>query len=100
MPLLSGASTFAVGQVLAKHFKEGGTLENFEISKFTDYYRQMQVQGKELAQLFADPMKAVEDTTSINDIERLKKQGFITNEEYERIKKRWNEQVKITLKIN
>ena len=100
MPLLSGASTFAVGQVLAKHFKEGGTLENFEISKFTDYYRQMQVQGKELAQLLAEQMKAIEDTTSFNDIERLKEQGFITNEEYESIKKRWNEKRKITLKIN
>lgn len=100
MPLLSGASTYAVGQVLAKHFQEGGTLENFEMSKFNDLFIQMKTEGKELAQSFADQFKNLADAGSFRDIEKLKQQGVITPEEYERIKKRMFDRVKITLKID
>lgn len=100
MPVLSGASTYAVGQTLAKHFEEGGNLENFEISKFTDFYRQMQVKGKDVAQLFADQMRAGRDLAVLADIERLHNEGIISNDEYDNIKKRWNDKAKITIVID
>jgi len=100
MPVLSGASTYAVGQTLAKHFEEGGNLENFEISKFTEFYRQMQAKGKDLSQLFADQMRAGRDMATLADIERLHNEGIISNEEYDNIKKRWNDKAKITIVID
>ncbi len=100
MPALSGASTYAVGQVLAQHFEQGGTLENFDISKFADYYHQMQLRGKELAALFAEQIKASEDVAAIANIEWLKNKGLLTPDEYDRIKKRWHEQAQITITIS
>ena len=48
--VLSGASTFAVGQVAARHFYEGGTFINFRAEDFKDYYKNMFMKGKEVAE--------------------------------------------------
>lgn len=100
MPALSGGSTYAIGQVLAKHFDEGGNLENFDLSKFTDYYRQMQVKGKDFAQLLSSQIQAGRDMATLNEIERLHNEGIISNDEYDRIKKRWQDKAKVTIVID
>jgi uncharacterized protein (DUF697 family) len=44
MAALSGASTYAIGQVFAQHFESGGTLLDFDVDKFKDFYqRQFEV---------------------------------------------------------
>jgi uncharacterized protein (DUF697 family) len=44
MAALSGASTYAIGQVFAQHFESGGTLLDFDVEKFKGFYqRQFEV---------------------------------------------------------
>lgn len=44
MAALSGASTYAIGQVFAQHFESGGTLLDFDVEKFRGFYqRQFEV---------------------------------------------------------
>jgi uncharacterized protein (DUF697 family) len=43
---LSGASTYAVGQVFTEHFENGGNLTNFEVEKFVDFYKKQFERGK------------------------------------------------------
>ena len=44
--VLSGASTYAVGQVFIEHFENGGNLTNFEVDKFVDFYKKQFEKGK------------------------------------------------------
>ena len=44
--VLSGASTYAVGQVFIEHFENGGNLTNFEVDKFVDFYKKQFERGK------------------------------------------------------
>lgn len=43
---LSGASTYAVGQVFIEHFETGGDLTNFEADKFVDFYKKQFERGR------------------------------------------------------
>lgn len=47
MPILGGASTYAVGQVFIQHFEAGGTLLDFNPVKMRAYYKQQFEQGKQ-----------------------------------------------------
>ncbi len=46
MAVLSGASTYAIGQVFAQHFESGGTLLDFDVEKFRDFYQRQFEVGK------------------------------------------------------
>lgn len=46
MAVLSGASTYAIGQVFAQHFESGGTLLDFDVEKFKDFYQRQFEVGK------------------------------------------------------
>lgn len=46
MPVLGGASTFAIGQVFIQHFETGGTLLDFDPQKMKAYYMQQFEEGK------------------------------------------------------
>lgn len=46
MPMICGASTYASGKVLVRHFESGGDLLNFEPEKEKDYYGEMLREGK------------------------------------------------------
>lgn len=49
MPILGGASTYAVGQVFIQHFETGGTLLDFDPQKMKAYYKAEFEKGKEKA---------------------------------------------------
>lgn len=50
VPIMSGASTFALGRVFSAHFQSGGTLLTFDAGKMKDEFkRQLQV-GKGVAE--------------------------------------------------
>lgn len=49
MPVLAGASTYAVGQVFVKHFEDGGSLLDFNIEKHRACFREQLEKGKALA---------------------------------------------------
>ncbi len=49
MPILGGATTYAVGKVFIQHFASGGTFLTFDPEKVKAYYAQMFEEGKKVA---------------------------------------------------
>ena len=49
MPVVAGASTYALGKVFKKHFESGGTILNFNTQRMKKYYEEKFVEGKEVA---------------------------------------------------
>ena len=49
MPIIGGASTYAVGKVFIQHFASGGTFLSFNPEKVKDYYQEMFSEGKKFA---------------------------------------------------
>jgi len=50
MPVISGASTYAVGKVFYRHFASGGTFLTFDIEKAKQYYEEMFHKGQNVSQ--------------------------------------------------
>ncbi len=46
MPVLAGASTYAVGRVFVQHFESGGTFLNFDPESVRGYYAEQFEEGK------------------------------------------------------
>jgi len=66
--ILSGATSYAVGQVFIKHFEEGGTLQDFNPSKAKKYFSDEFKKGKEIArELIQEIKKKKEDKLPSSD---------------------------------
>ena len=101
MSVLSGATTYAIGQVFAEHFQEGGTMENLDVEKFRTFYKHKVEEGKKIVQ---EMKRAEEDTTQhseetsnpkqavleekLNKIKRLYESNIITKSEYEMMRQK------------
>ena len=107
---LSGASSYAIGEVFKKHFETGGTFLDFDPSRLRKYYDEMFEKGKEVARqvreqeaeqtkeakakMAADAEIAPDSksTTSIDVVEQLSglakllDQGIINQEEFDTMK--------------
>jgi len=51
MPVIAGATTYAIGSVFVQHFASGGTFLTFDPEKVKDYYAEMFEEGKKIASL-------------------------------------------------
>lgn len=98
MVILSGASTYALGQVFINHFENGGNLFNFDLEWAKKFYEQNFEQGKTYATDLNNKEKAkkqeeVFDKDTIlkrlEDLVSLKKQGIITEEEFKIKREEW-----------
>lgn len=49
LPIIAGASTYAVGKVFIQHFASGGTFLTFNPEKVKAYYAEMFEEGKKIA---------------------------------------------------
>jgi len=49
MPILGGATTYAVGKVFIQHFAAGGTILTFDPEKVKDFYEEALKEGYEVA---------------------------------------------------
>jgi len=49
LPVIAGASTYAIGRVYARHFKQGGTIGSIIVSDVTGLYHQELERGKKVA---------------------------------------------------
>jgi len=98
---LSGASTYAVGEVFKRHFNTGGTFLDFDWASFKNFYNEKFEKGKAYAEKIKkekeeSPAEAknsdkVKETTSdyLDSLQRLfemKASGAISEEEYEKLK--------------
>ena len=60
MPVISGGTTYALGQVFTQHFESGGTFLSFDAAKVRAYFEQQLAEGKALvaaAKSSGDPAK-------------------------------------------
>ncbi|MBT8228929.1 MAG: DUF697 domain-containing protein [Saprospiraceae bacterium] len=107
LAVLSGASTYALGEVFKKHFETGGTFLDFDPSRLKKYYDEKFEKGKQMAkdmeksqrknheeaESVSDEAKAIvldenEDVIGkLKELNELKKDGVITEEEFEKLKK-------------
>lgn len=100
--VLSGASTYATGEVLKRHFEDGGTLENLNADDFRDYYAQQMERGKMLAKMWQteeksrptppppspEPTKTAIPLDKLKELADLKAAGVLTEEEFVAMKKK------------
>ncbi len=108
--VLAGASTYALGQVFKMHFETGGTILDFDPKRLKKLYDEQFEKGKKVAEELrrqqeakrkaaeeaakkantyteqaADPSTLVD---KLKELAELKQQGIITDEEFERMKKK------------
>ena len=100
--VFAGATTYAIGQVMAKHFDSGGSILNFDSTDLKDFYEEQVEKGKEIVEEWQTTIDETleEVTTSAEEIfeneveakltklEELKEAGLVTETEYKRIKNR------------
>jgi uncharacterized protein (DUF697 family) len=88
---LAGASTYALGHVIAAHFQKGGTLDDIDFSLAKQKYEQEIETGKKVAEEMrtAAPSAADETTATMDKITKLSemhKSGILTDEEFQQMK--------------
>lgn len=108
MSLLSGASTYAIGQVFAQHFENGGTMEDLNAEEFQAFYKQKVEEGKKVVEdlknreetkTTAQQKKKQQPKTNSNlrqtkledklaDVKRLYESGIITKSEFDAMRKK------------
>lgn len=93
MPALSGASTYALGKVVANHFQKGGTLEDLDIKTARKEYKDEMDTGKKVAEELKEQQngsKSASDESidKLRKLAELRDQGIITAEEFQELKAR------------
>lgn len=95
MAVISGASTYALAKVFINHFESGGTLDNLDKEKIKVFYKAKVKEGKKVAENLKDKYLELLKTPEGKEKERkmgnrlkeladMKKNGQITEEEYEK----------------
>lgn len=98
LAVLSGASTYALGEVFKKHFDTGGTILDLEVERLRKYYNEKFEKGKDLAKEWHKNAKdldadSVVDKMPVDPLERIKQlndlrtSGALTDEEFKKLKK-------------
>jgi uncharacterized protein (DUF697 family) len=92
---LSGASSYALGEVFKKHFETGGTFLDFDPARLKKYYDEKFEKGKEVAADIQKTQQQKEESSSgvsiidkIKELSDLKNAGAISQEEFEILKKK------------
>ena len=88
MPVLSAASTYALGQVVASHFSKGGTLDDFDLGLARRKYDEEIKKGKEVAKQTVAKTEVQEDdvVAKLKKLSELKEAGILTDEEFTQMK--------------
>lgn len=102
MAILSGASSFALGEVFKKHFETGGTFLDFDPKRLKKMYNEKFEKGKKVAeQIKRDnerKREAAEQATDaktsgktvdkLKELAELRREGLISEEEFVAMKKK------------
>ena len=113
LAVLSGGSTYALGEVFKKHFETGGTFLDFDPSRLKKYYDEKFEKGKEMArdikkqnikqdkttvkesvketveEVVEEVKRKVKDPVAqLQGLAQMKANGDITEEEFELLKKK------------
>ena len=93
MPVLSGASTYALGRVVANYLHQGGSLNDLDLKSARKGYKSEIATGKRVAVEMAKTEPSAKPDTD-DTLERLQKMagmkdaGIITEEEFKQLKER------------
>lgn len=93
MPILSGASTWALGRTVANHFDRGGTLEDLDLTKARKRYASAMEEGKKVVEEIRqnDPSPPSESDAAMDKIKKLadmRDAGILSEEEFKQLKER------------
>ena len=93
MSVLSGASTYAIGQVFILHFSSGGDFFNFNFDKAKKIYEREFEKGKKVAKEMEKKKAKSEEPEDdvfekLEKLSKLKDKGIISEEEFENQKKK------------
>jgi uncharacterized protein (DUF697 family) len=98
MPILAGASTYALGQVVASHFHKGGSLEDLDLRNAKKSYESEIEHGKRVAEELRKAEQAQASNGSgamdkLKQLAELHKEGILTDEEFSQMKAKLLEQM-------
>lgn len=94
MPALSGASTYALGRVVANHLHNGGTMEDLDLKKARNNYESEVENGKTVTEELTRTESALNVSKSDETLDKIKKlaemkaEGILTEEEFSALKTR------------
>ncbi len=97
LAVLSGASTYAIGEVFKIHFDKGGTFLDFDASRLKRMYDEKFEKGKKMAEEIRKEQKENEEIVEeakkdpvvrIKELAKLQEEGIITDEEFQQLKKK------------
>lgn len=93
MPALSGASTYALGRAVARHFHDGGTLEDLNVKNARQTYEAEMAEGQKVAsEMKSDetPARSASDEAldKLKKMAELRDSGVLTEEEFRNLKER------------
>lgn len=93
MPALSGASTYALGRVVASHFQKGGSLDDLDLKSARRGYQAEMENGKrvaeDLTQTESRNLSGTDETLDkLRKMAEMKDAGIITEEEFKQLKER------------
>lgn len=95
MAVLSGASTYALGEVFKKHFETGGTFLDFDTERLKKYYNEKFEKGKEVAEELRKQQKEANGNADfsnavdkLKELVNMKSAGLLSDEEFEAMKKK------------
>jgi uncharacterized protein (DUF697 family) len=87
MSIASGASTYAVGQVVEKHLAAGGTMGNLNVDAAKATYEKAYEEGKQVAKEASEKKEAGDVFQKLEKLGELKQKGVISEAEFEAKKK-------------
>lgn len=97
LAILSGASTYALGEVFKTHFETGGTFLDFDVARLKRMYDEKFEKGKEVAEELKNQQEVKEKLVKkaesdvvirIKELSELKEKGLITEDEFNQLKKK------------
>ncbi len=94
MSVMSGASTYAVGQVARSHFQSKGNLVDVDMDWAKDAYADLVEKGKKIvADMEKDKKPSQDAYESLEKLGKLREQGVVNDEEFEAKKRKLLEQL-------
>lgn len=95
LAVLSGASTYALGEVFKKHFETGGTFLDFDVERLKKFYNEKFEKGKQVAEELRKNQEKTETSadqsgviSQLQQLAKLKEDGILTEEEFLELKKK------------
>jgi len=108
LAVLSGASTYAIGEVFKTHFESGGTFLDFDPERLKKFYDEKFEKGKQMAKEMEKSEKVKHDKAEdladkmtdtakpkikdfvkqLESITQMKTDGLLTDEEFQTLKKK------------